>query len=485
LYSRTVGLLNNNSGVALSDLAEFRERMSTLPDESQMVLYASSGRVSKAGQGLTANLWPAYWPHLISIAIGFNATQKGATVETNARFNPKGPRLGPSDPPIHTLSLLPASTVAAWTHTIDYVDEFRKLNSTYPTGPVRLYLDVLQYGLPPGTLEQNVFAHLVGDTIFVIGRSQKSESSGDKIRSSLQIPVFAMVVDTDNPQVVETAVRQLADNLLRLLRLLQTSEDAVQMRTEPLAAGDGAVYSIDIGRLPWPKGGSTSSDMVRQIIEACRGEYPWISNDTLFDVINDVHLGGDLPKIKILMVAQPALAGEMIDSWLAYASRNHPEIFKPDWWQNLRRKQRASGIQLGIEPDRTRKLKGMVQVARTIQKKPAHNRLKKGDRIFSVDGKKLHPVKTEASLRMLLASRRYPNRVQLGIVRDSKRQTISIPMPDETTSADQIQPILLLRQAADLLQIFSSASHVVWQPTPDLVSTRLELIFTPPKGYEK
>ncbi|MHC4442957.1 MAG: PDZ domain-containing protein [Planctomycetota bacterium] len=495
LYARTIRLLTDQRGIMLNDLADFRERMSALPVKSQIVIYASTGRASPTQKGLNIQLWPAHWPHLLSVAIGFTTTASGATVDTNGRLHPAGPKLSISDPLIPTLLLLPTSAALAWTHTIDYVSEFKRLNQAYPNGFVRFYIDLLQYRLPPQALERDLFSHLIGDTIFMVGKVDKPIMLTEKRDLPLLLPVAVMIIETDDPESVEKIMNQIARNFVRLFATQQNEEMKNPIQTESLGEAGGTVYTIDIGKLLWSKSNSdllkaleiswtvadnllvvgTHSQMVRQVIQACRGQYPWIPDNTLLDVIQSVHNGGNVPSI--LLVAQPTLVGEMIDSWLNYAARNHPQIYDSKWWQELRSQQRASGVQLGILPDRRHQQKGVVRVARTLPKKPAHNRLKPGDQIISVDGQKLDPEKTLASLRMFLADRKRPDRVTLGIIRGQKEKKIAIPMPDETSTVDHIQPIRLLKQTSEFLQMFSSASHVIWQPSPELVSTRLKLQF--------
>ncbi|UCD28493.1 MAG: PDZ domain-containing protein [Planctomycetota bacterium] len=497
LYARTVDLLVGNRGIVLSDLLEFRERIAALPADSQMVLYVSSGRTTKPEEGLMSNFWPAHWPHLVSVAVGMVITDTGIIIETTGRLNPKGPKLGTSDPPIPTLILLPASTVLAWTHAINYVDEFKRLDVAYPKGIIRFYIDLLQSGLAPGELEQKLFSHLIGDTIFLIGQVEKSSTLGDKShRTPLLLPVGVIVVEAVNPQAVEDMLNHVGNNFLRLLNLQRDPENPLRIHTESLGKERGTIHTIPMGSLfeaysqtgiltsleiSWTVADhmmiiGTHSDTVRQIIQACRGEYPWISDETFLESMHKIDLKGGVPKN--LLVAQPKSAGEMIDSWLTYASDYYPQMFEPDWWQKLRRQQRAAKVQLGIIPVRHQPLQGKVQVAKTLPAYPAHTRLKPGDQIISVDGQKLQQTDAMQSLRMLVAMRKREDRVRLEVIRGGEKRVVVIDMPDERSTLDHIQPVILFKRAINFMRMFSTASHIIWQPSPDLVNTRLQLRFT-------
>jgi hypothetical protein len=106
---------------------------------------------------------------------------------------------------------------------------------------------------------------------------------------------------------------------------------------------------------------------------------------------------------------------------------------------------------------------------------PAHRRLLPGDQITAVDGRPLDPARALQSLREALTSRTREDRLALTVLRQGQPVQVAIPMPTSKSPADQVHPLELLRQVSRLAKRFAFASYVTWQPSRELVQTRLEL----------
>jgi len=457
LYARTRRLLQSDHGVSLADLASFRERMTEVPAGSQVVLYLGTNR-RRAAQPLRSRAWwHVIGPPLQTAAVGVLLSDEGVAVETTGRLSAPPQAYIARDPPIDALLFLPPSTVAAWTHPIDYAAEFRQLKAAYPQGIVRFFIALLQGGMRPGALEHDLFEHLVGDTVLIIGQVLARPKPLDPDHGSLQVPSLALMVETDDPDSVAAALQQAAGNLLRLVNLQYAPEDYVRIEAEPIGESDGTIRSITLERM-FPAGvarellGSfevswtvadrwlvvaTHGETVRQIVLARRGEVPLMSAEAVKQAMRRVRHPRRLPDM--VLVAQPGVAGKMIDSWLRYITRYHPEMLERQWWQRLRRQYLASQVQLGILPVGGAS-NGAVQVAQTLPNWPAHNLLQPGDRIMAVDGRALDADRTLRSLRNRLALRDHDDRV-----------------------------------LSELSRRFAFASYATWQPSRDLVQTRLEL----------
>jgi hypothetical protein len=216
----------------------------------------------------------------------------------------------------------------------------------------------------------------------------------------------------------------------------------------------------------------THRETVRQIVLAHRGEAPLMPADAIQAAMRRERLPGRLPDT--VFVAQPGVASEIMESWLQYIARNHPEMQQPHWWRQLRRQYGASQVQLGIRPAEGAAA-GVVEVADTLPNWPAHGRLQKGDRITAVDGRKLDPERTLQSLRDALVTRPGDEKVRLSVTRQGREMEIEVPMPVSSSPADRVQPLVLLKEISDLSRMFAFASYVTWQPSRELVQTRLEL----------
>ncbi len=498
LYARTLALLEAERGVSLADLAEFRERMSEVPAGAHVVLYLGSNR-RRAPQSDSVLSWlpiAAALPR--SAAISAVLTHQGIEVEATGRLAEASTPPVSRDPPIETLLFLPASTMAAWTQPIDYVAQYRQLRAANPQGVVRFFMDLLQWQMPTGGLEQHLLSHLVGDTVVIVGAVSVCPPGRDPIQGLLQVPSLALTVETDDPDSVDGALEQLGRNLLRLVNLQYPPEEQIELTYEVVGDQGASIRSVSLGSLLPPGAArelfgsvefswavadrwvvlATHRETVRQILLARRGETALMPADAVQQAMTRTQHPRRLPDM--VLVAQPGIAGTIIHSWLDYIGRYHPEMIEPGWWQQLRRRYWASQVQLGIMPVMG-VASGEVQVAQTLPNWPAHGRLEPGDRIVAVDGRPLADDQAMQSLRDRLAQRRRDDRVILTVVRGGDRHEVEIPMgTGGGFPTDSMQPLTLLQQLADLADSFAFASYVVWQPSRDLVKTRLELRLATP-----
>lgn len=494
LYPQIRRLLGSERGVSLADLAEFRQRLAELPDDVQMVGYLGTNRRRPTRLSASSSFLPVVASPVRSAAFGVRLTDEGVVAESSIRLSYVHEPVQAHNPPVEALLFLPASTIAAWTYPLDYVDGYEQLQRQSPRSLVRFYLNLIQWGMPPAALEENLLAHLKGDTVFVVGQLPIRAPGRPPGSTLIRVPTLAAVVETDNRDSVETVLEQIADNLLRLVNLQSGSDTKVQIRRQPLNGGGEVVRSIPLESL-FPSGLSrelfgslelswavtdrwlvmaTHHEMVRQIIQARQGVIELMPGHALQQAMRRERHRRRLPDT--VLVAQPGRAGEMFDSWVAYFAQYHPQMFEPQWWQRLRRTYWASRVQLGILPGNAEQ--GMVPVARTLANWPAHGRLQVGDRILAVDGRTLDSQDTLRSLRDRLAQRDREDRVILTVLRAGERRDVEIPMETSGFPGDQFQPMSVLEQAAEISRVFAFASYTTWKPEPQRVRTRLDLHFS-------
>lgn len=513
LYVRSLGLLSSDRGVALTDLVEFRERMSEVPPNSQVVLYLGTNqRRSGTTTQPSGDWWPILSPPVRSVAIGAVLTEEGVALETTGRLA-AGQEFPPHTPPIDALLFLPPSAIFAWSYPFNYVNEYRRFMAAPAQTPQRLYLEILQWGLPAGKLENDLLRHLIGDTVCVIGRVPvypKGRGAGNP----LLMPTFAFAVQTDAPEQVDETLKQVAGNILRLVNLPSTPENVVQIEEEALRRGVslhgnngefeveppdaacGTLRSISLSRmyspglyrelfgaaeLSWTACDGwlvigTHRETVRQIVDARRGRSPLMSADALQQAMRRAQPPRRFPDMVLL--AQPGSASEVIDSWLNYIGRHHPEMLEPRWWQQIRRQSEATQVQLGIVPA-PGSANGEVEVAEVLPDFPAARLLQVGDRLTAVDGHKLDLDRPLQSLKDRMANRDNDDCVRLTVLRDGESRDIDVLLPAQTASAAAAQPLTLLRQLSHLLRGFAFASYTTWQASRDVIQTRLDLKLAP------
>jgi hypothetical protein len=495
LYTRTIGLWRSENGIALSDLADFTERTAALSPDRQLLLFVTAGRRTNTENRtiLADGLWPGIWPELKSFAVGITLTSDGVVIDTGGRTDPMGFVRQACTTSADYFSKLPDATIAAWVERINYVEEYRRITRGLAGGVLRFYLDVLQTGLAPGNIEQQLLAPLTGDTIFAIGQTEYAPNV--RVRQDpLLLPAVALGIKTANSAGAAQVLRQVTENLLRLLNVQARTGSALQLSERKLDSVDEVIHTIPIGQffgtrtaceflktmtLSWTVADdwivvATGEGMIEKMVRARRGLEPTLSPATLAE---NFRRGND--QAKLMMIVQPRAAGEMIDSWIGYLSHYHPQMLLADWWSGQRQKQRVSAAQLGILPSSIQN--GAIEVAQTVPNGPADHRLQPGDRIVAVEGRRLEPRDPQRSLRLFLNGRRDPNRVVVTIIREENCEedielSLAPPAPRVTVGTS---PVELLREAADLLRIFSTANYAMWEPTPGLFNARLDLHFAP------
>jgi hypothetical protein len=497
LYEQTVRLMAGEGGAALGDLAEFRNRVSSLPEGTQIVLYGGSDGRGASGALFWPGWWPASWPRLQSAAVGVSVGAEAVRIECSGRLAPGSPRWGSAAAPVHVLSHVPASTLAAWTQAIDYVQHFRHL--TRGSDQAGLYDSLLQAGLGPQAIEETLLVHLVGDSILILGRTRArtAATAGADGEPALLLPTLTLAVETDDPYAVELAMLHLAENLILLLNQASELDVPIQIRDESVGGG-GVISSVPLSRLfpariacvflgsleiSWTVADrwlivGTHAGAVREVVQAWRGGSEVMPADLVTEVMRQVRISrGSAEKV---LIAQPRWAAEMIDSWMAYLRREHPEVLQADWWRRLRQKQQAREVQLGILPRRVGP--GEIEVESTGPGWPAHGRLLPGDRIRGVGGEPLSTaLDTEQTLetfRSMVALRKSPERLTLMVIREGREMDVEVPMPVSPSSDPSLPPIQFLRRVADLLRLFDSASYAAWHQPPDVLKARFELKMT-------
>lgn len=497
LYARTLAMWSTDNRVTLADLAEFRERLAGVPAESHVLFYTGTG-MAAGPTSRPANDWSWLLPNVKSAAVGVVLNGVGMTVETSSRLAAPPPDGAAPDPPIDSILRLPASTLAAWTWPIRYAEEYRRLEAADADGTFRFYIDLMQAGLPPDTLQTGLLGHLVGDTIVMIGYLPLPPAPGEPAGSVLLLPTAALAVETDDPDSVAAVAQHVIDNLLRLLNLQPLPDGPLAVRESTVPPHGPTIRSLPVGRLfatqtaceflrsleiSWTVADrwlilATHPDVVRQIIEVRRGGGQAITVGGIQQTLQRVKAHKGSPQMA--MVARPVGVAGMLDSWIQFIARKHPDMLRPDWWGRLRRRQLASGVQLGIVPGRAPTTQPGVPIERTLPGWPAHDVLRPGDRILAVDGHEVDPRRPLPSLRELVANRPKADTLSVRVLREGQEAAVQIHMPVPAGAPEPIQPFDVLEKLADLLRVFSSASYVTWQPAPNLLNARLELELSAP-----
>ncbi len=540
LYQKTAALWENEGGGTLSGMKEFSERMADLPAGAQVIFYAGTS-ARTAGTGLfLGQWWPADWARLRSVALGARISLAGLMVDLSGRLEPEAGPARPRELAVEALQRLPASVVVAWTQPVDFVEWFRRFEADDPVGILQwLLADMpgrsIEWQLlghlgrtvfvvaeapmpslsagaasapavtttaapstgsapasrPPGSGPASAAATAPAATRPAVSRVSTRPAGP---RDTLRLPVLAMLIETDDPHAVEAAVERLTTNMYHLVATRSPGDAATLVRRIP-ESGGGQIVSVPLGSLfasrtqcpflttlevswiiwdRWLIVG-TSSDVVRQLVAARRGEGRLLAPALIPQFEKEIGRPGAAGEM--LLVAQPQVLANVLNSWVAYIQAKHPEMLGMEWWRELGRRQRSTGVQLGVVPT-ARVLPGAVEVRYTLPDYPADGLLKTGDHILAVNGRSLATDTPMQSLREMLALAGESGKVTLKILRDGRTENVTIAMPRPQDATQVVHPITLIRQAVRFLRPFPTAGYAVWRPAPDQLKAHLELRFT-------
>jgi len=490
IYARTLDVLTRG-GETLADTPEFRDRTASVAAGAQLIAYVGKARAGGVeGYNPLTAWWPDDWPQIKTIAVGLAWGTEQAHLKLSARLDPEGRQLTRGEPPIQILRRLPLSVVAAWTHAVDYLGDYRRLRGRLAMEPEGFSFDSLEVGLEPGTIEKRILGHLVGDTVLLVDQVTIQTAEAKDSREKIILPVGAILVETDDPDAVAAALPQVAGNLVRLFNSQAGPEQAIAIRQEALGPGGPVIYSLPIGvrqtgktrcdllaalELSWTVADrwlivATHSQTVRRLVEARRGNHALLPITGLDQVVEHVVLRGGQPRR--VLFAQPQAGATMIATWIEHISAHHPELLQAQWWERLLQRQRATGKQIGIL---ARASGGTVEVVDTLPEGPARGRLLPGDRVLAVDGVKIDSARPLQSLRDAVAERGQPDKVTFLVRRGDQQHEIELPMPRAGGDGALRSPVELLSRFAAACRLFDAISYVLWQPRPDVVDVRVDL----------
>lgn len=490
LFARTLDVVEKGAD-ALAATADFRERVSVLPADAQVVIYmGKSAPESRGVQNPLMTWWPDNWPWLETAAVGLVLRPEAVNVEVSGLLASQGLELGGGDAPVDCLRQLPDSTLLAWSQSIDFVQGYRQMAGSNAAHdgwwPIDLLLDE---ELDRGVIEEQLLSHLVGDSVFVVDQVATKPEDSKETAQPLLLPSFALIVETDDPDAVSGALLQAAQQLVnRLNAQASQGDELLALQQAPASAGGPMIFTVPVGqrfsrstqcdflRAAEISGTvadrwlilATSSAHVRRILDARRGAMPTLVSAALEGVRQRLDQRGG--RLRGVMVAQPRAIGLVIDSWLQHVEAHHPQLLADEWWEKLLRRHRASGQQLGIL---ARTKDGMAEVIDVSPGGPARDHLRPGDLITAVDGIRIDAEQPLKSLREYLAGRARPDRVTLLIRRGEASQEIVIPMEDG--SGANMHPLQFLARVASFCRLFSSASFVAWQREPGAVELHFDL----------
>ncbi len=451
LYRKMVRILLNEPVDSLVNDATYLAQTADLPSDHDGVLYV---RLDVPEQGREAS--DSLLASLSRLAVGIQFRPQHVDFSVHAsRTNPVvAPRA--TSLSLERLKNLPLTTLAAWHTEIDVRNAFRVISKRQQAMVDSPHLGLLMRIVNLDEFERDVLDHLGPGALVTWDQN---------LGAGPEIPQLAIQLASDDSvrcaeriaDAIQTVVnwfdiknRGLSGRKLRLSRThyLGTQLYEISLPNEPDPASEWDVlggirpaFAAVADSLVL----ALSADQIRSIIDARVGLAP-----TLASLRDWVELGGSSKPAALFGMAQPVLAGQVVDRWLS-----SPDSVMSRWLtQGMVSTHDAetrtpTALLLGIGAQRGDS-PGTLKIARVYSNGRTHGYLRPDDVIHGINGSLLslsHPTEDLRRIAMETAAKgSWVFRVQ----RDGEFTEVAVPVRGITdASAD---PKVALRQLQSLFR---------------------------------
>jgi len=476
LWARTVLLMAGRRGPTLGGRADFAALRSSLSPDPRGLLYAA---------------WPEDDPYAVAgcrrLLVGAWFEPSGIVCELQGHRDETLADVGSIDPEL--LMTLPASSLLVWAGNLDFAGLAKHAQpmDTADSSLTGLILSVLSWTLPG----KDSLADSLGPACrIVVGRDSPARSL------EFQLPAIGVICKA---REAERFVESL-DGILGLLGqglevMSPPSGDRVpQASVRVSRCEDVDLHSIKIGpalsrrlgldvlrevEIAWAKIDeelivSTSLRHAEEIIRAARGKAARFSpRDARRSGAPD---GGPDRKLTECIYLRGDALAHMLDSWLRYLERSHPECLDAGWWQSWGRRRLEErdrlGLALGPDPaDPTRAV--VLEISAASQ---AIAFLSPGDVIVGAAGKSLVTNRPAAEVAERYAERADADEFSLDVLREGEPVRVRIPVsPRRAIDLTGFDPVLAVRQLTALTRRAESIALRRYVSKPDRLSAEIHI----------
>ncbi|MBN1341555.1 MAG: PDZ domain-containing protein [Phycisphaerae bacterium] len=500
LFDRVVSLAAGQAGVTLAASPGYAALAKQLSAGNQGVLYvdmpAPAPQTAPAGNPNpktddASKSAQSPWTSFRRLVVGIFPQDGGLDLEVRGLLDRPYVRGGLKDVSLDPIAKLPQSTLLVYAETMDLSAMYRQVmgDRSPRQSAIRFNLEVVKALLHPIDLEKEFLGKLGPQVMLICGHAPADQRQTD---GSYDLPLVAIMVESSDIEASTEVLNRFAERFLgwmnvqlaRAKRTLELSINEVTYRgttihrvaLEGLFSRTTNCPFLKTVEFCWAGVGhwlivATHVDHIRQIIDARQGpEAKTFAASPSFKSV------GGRKGITSIVLARPADAARMLQTWIDYLEKKAPHVFKPLWWQRMMVRRGGRRVALGIiikegaEPGR------VVVGNPVLPEMPAAGRLQPGDKICAVDGRNLSEDHPEEDLRDFVAMREGPA-VVLRVEREGKLLDVRIPMsppPPLPVTAD-IDPIRAIRYLISLCRNASVGGYVRTNAEPHQLSATLVL----------
>ncbi len=476
LYRQAVDLMMEPTRPSLANDHGFARALRALPQGLDGLVYLGPS----SGQEAATGFLPVEWK---GVGLGMYLRDHGAEFVFHADSPAAPDRSGIGPVPIERVGLLPQTTLGVWTTELDVRAAFRDIVQHGITDDTPAFLRLLAGAFDVEIVVEKCFGGL-GPRAIVTWDQQMSTGP--------DIPQIAVLLEADNAIESAKACADAVQIVVDWLDLQNKSVPQPRVRLSQTVYLGVTLYEVTV---PWSTGSSgdrapppplvpafaalddwfvvaASADQIRNMIDARWGLTPNMKNMIDID-------GADKSPVA-LAVAQPALAAQVVDTWLnrsdGIAGRLLGSLISGGT-DDIGNKAPTPKLGIGMKSDEQ---PGAILVARVYPTGRAHGQLRPGDRIVGVNEHLLTLSAPTVDLRRIVSQPPSSGQWVFRVVRDG--ETLDVVVPAGTPrkiSQRSTDPAGALRQLQGLFELVEFASFHANRVSRTQVNGSLTLRFTP------
>jgi hypothetical protein len=468
LWGRTVVLLSGRKGPTLGGRSEFAALRARMKAAHQGLLYAAWSEGDAAAVAGCSRL-----------LVGVDVSEMAVRCELHGQLARPGPRR----PATRAPRGLPASTLAAWSASLDFGGLSRQAEARQSDDSGSL-VDLLAGSL---SLIDRGSGSLLGKLgpacTILVGR----QSGGEQ---GIEVPTVSALIAAPEGQAHVAHMDAIMGFVAQVFASLaaEPGDEPRATRVQRKSCEGVDLHYVDVGRdlarrleAPWLEGMeacwglmgdqlvlSTAVSHAEEIIRARRGQLPRLgerSEDRDFENDADIsdwfHLRG-------------APVSQMLATWLAYLRRERPEALAGEWWRQWAGRSLAEQTRLGVGLAGDARNPRYAVVREISADSPAADYLREGDVIVSVAGRPLATTQPAEEVAERYRQRGPARTFSLRVLREGELVDLAIPVPAsnevDLSEFDPVQAVarlITLTRRVDALTVWRYAGR------PDRLDARI------------
>lgn len=461
MYRRCVRLMMTHNVRTLAATEDFKRSLASLADGLDVLVYMNGG----GGAVESTDIKELLGLHLARGTMGLYLHDDGVRVSVHGVEVGSRSKTSVPEVPVAQILSLPQSTLGLWCTKLDVGGAIRRLVAESLTGKdAPKFFKLLAGAIDIESINQAVLEKLGTGAVVVWDQY---------LGSGPDVPQLAIMIRADDAADVRDGLADTVQIVVDWLDLQDRGASGRPIRFSQSEYLGQTVYELELPATVWgafsdKNGGllfrpaftsmddwlivATGADQIRNMIDAHWGLTPTLG------VLPDVRDATRSDVMAAFALAQPALAAEVVDSWI-----KEPDAPVRRWFERLlvdshtnatmsRAPRLGIGVRAGSQP-------GTVEVVRVYANGRAHGVLLPGDTVVGVNGRLLNLESPADHIRRDLAKPGEDGSWAFRVRRGGEILNLSVDAQPKSRGADgRVDPIGAMRQLQSVAEIVDFAS---------------------------